>query len=129
MIMKTNEQILEQKVISYNDIKLLKNRSNKAQKDVINYNTFDYIPIDEEGGEKGLEWLKSLLTAKGSPRKGISLGYREIEAITIATKESFYFCGFYDSGNRYCRNYLPIYRVLDVEYIPYCRGEKIYIVG
>ena len=127
--MKTNEQILAQKTISYNDIQLLKNRSNKEQKDVINYDTFECMQIDKEGGEKGLEWLKSLLTAKGSPRKNISLGYREIEAIAIATNESFYFCGFYNAGNRHCSNYLPIYRVLDVEYIPYCRGEKIYIIG
>ena len=127
--MKTNEQILAQKVISYNDIKLLKNRSNKMQKDVINYDTFDCMPIDKECGEKGLNWLKSLLTSKGVPRKGVSLGYREIEAIAIATNESFCFCGLYDAGNRYCSNYLPIYSVLDVEYIPYCRGEKIYIIG
>lgn len=121
--MKTNEQILAQKTISYNDIQLLKNRSNKEQKDVINYDTFDPIRIDEEGGEKGLNWLKSLLTSKGVPRKGVSLGYREIEAIAIATNESFYFCGFYQFNN-----YLPIYRMLDVKYIPYCRGKKIYIV-
>ena len=127
--MKTNEQILAQKVISYNDIKLLKNRSNKMQKDVINYDTFDAMQIDNKGGEKGLDWLKSLLTSKREPRKGISLGYRELETIAIATNESFYFCGFYDAGNRYCKNYLPIYRVLDMEYIPYCRGEKIYVVG
>src|SRR5574344_2499356 len=114
--MKTNEQILEQKVLSYNDIKLLKNRSNKEQKDIINYDNFEPIQIDSLGGAKGLEWLKSLLNSKGEPRKDVNLGYREIEAITIATKESFYFCGFYDAGNRYCRNYLPIYRVLDVEY-------------
>lgn len=127
--MKTNEQILTQKVISYKDIQLLKNRSNKEQRDVINYGTFECMPIDKEGGEKGLNWLKSLLTAKGSPRKGVSLGYREAEAIAIATEESFCFCGLYDAGNRYCSNYLPIYRVLDVKYIPYCRGEKIYIIG
>ena len=127
--MKTNEQILAQKKISLNDIQLLKNRSNKAQRDVINYDTFECIPIDEEGGKKGLNWLKSLLTVKGSPRKGVSLGYREIEAIAIATNESFYFCGLYDAGNRHCSNYLPIYRVLDVKYIPYCRGKEIFIVG
>ena len=127
--MKTNEQILAQKTISYNDIQLLKNRSNKEQKDVINYDTFDCMPIDKECGEKGLNWLKSLLTSKGVPRKGVSLGYREIEAIAIATNESFCFCGLYDAGDRYCSNYLPIYSVLDVEYIPYCRGEKIYIIG
>ena len=128
MIMKTNEQILAQKTISLNDIELLRNRSNKEQKDVINYDTFECVPIDKEGGKKGLEWLKSLLTAKGAPRKGVSLGYREIEAIAIATNESFCFCGLYNDGNKYRNNYLPIYSVLDVDYIPYCRGEKIYVI-
>jgi hypothetical protein len=127
--MKTNEQILAQKSISYNDIKLLKNRSNKEQKDIINYDNFEPIQIDSLGGAKGLEWLKSLLNSKGEPRKDVNLGYREIDIIKSATNEDFYFCGFYDSGNRYCRNYLPIYEVLGMEYIPYCSGEKIYIIG
>jgi hypothetical protein len=127
--MKTIEQILGQKVISYNDIKLLKNRSNKEQKDIINYDNFEPIQIDSLGGAKGLEWLKSLLNSKGEPRKDVNLGYREIDIIKSATNEDFYFCGFYDAGNRYCRNYLPIYEVLGMEYIPYCSGEKIYIIG
>jgi hypothetical protein len=127
--MKTNEQILGQKVLSYNDINLLKNRSNKEQKDIINYDKFEPIQIDSLGGAKGLEWLKSLLNSKGEPRKDVNLGYREIDIIKSATNEDFYFCGFYDAGNRYCRNYLPIYEVLGMEYIPYCSGEKIYIIG
>lgn len=127
--MKTNEQILAQSIISYNDIKLLKNRSNNEETDVINYDNFEPIQIDNLGGAKGLDWLKSLLTSKGEPRKGVNLGYREIDIISRATNEDFYFCGFYNAGNRYYKNYLPIYRVLDMEYIPYCRGEKIYIVG
>ena len=47
--MKTNETILSQKVISYNDIKLLKNRSNKfGSKDVINYDSFEHTKIDHD---------------------------------------------------------------------------------
>ena len=73
--MKTNETILSQNVISYNDIKLLKDRSNKfGSKDVINYDSFEPTKIDHDSGEKGLTWLKSLLTSKGEPRKGGSLG-------------------------------------------------------
>lgn len=127
--MKTNEQILTQSIISYNDIKLLKRRSNKEGKDIINYDNFEPIQIDNLGGAKGLDWLKSLLTSKGEPRKGVNLGYREIDIISRATNEDFYFCGFYDAGNRYYHYYLPIYEVLGMEYIPNCRGEKIYIVG
>ena len=49
--MKTNETILSQNVISYNDIKLLKNRSNKDGEDVINYDSFDPTKIDHDSGE------------------------------------------------------------------------------
>lgn len=55
-----NEQNLAQKTISYNDIQLLKNRSNKEQKDVINYDTFDPIRIDEEA-VKRLELVNYIL--------------------------------------------------------------------
>ena len=73
--MKTNETILSQNVISYNDIKLIKNRSNKDGKDVINYDSFEPTKIDHDSGIKGLVWLKSLLTSKGEPRKNINHDY------------------------------------------------------
>lgn len=127
--MKTNEEILLQEIISYNDIKLLKNRSNKANKDVINYETFEDMQMDSESGEKGLNWLKSLLNKNEEPRKGVSLGYREIEIIKNATPNDFYFCGFYDNGCGGFHNYSPIYEIGGMQYIPYCNGEKIYIIG
>ena len=127
--MKTNEQILAQEVISCNDIKLLKRRSNNEKKDVINYDNFEPIQIDTEGGAKGLEWLKSLLNSKGKPKNGVPFGNRELNIISKATNEDFYFCGFYDAGNNSYNLYLPIYEVLGMEYIPYCRNEIIYIVG
>lgn len=127
--MKANESILSQKVISYNDIKLLKSRSNKEQKDLISYYNFEPIKIDDEGGAKGLQWLKSLLNSKGEPRKNINLGFREIEIINQSTQKDFYFCGFYDAGNGYFKNFQPIYEIGGMEYIPYCNGEKIYIIG
>ena len=127
--MKTNETILSQKVISYNDIKLLKNRANKVGEDKIDYGTFEPINLDHDSGIKGLVWLKSLLTSKGEPRKGVSLGYREINIINNATPNDFMFEGFYDDGNRDFHNYKPIYEICGMEYIPYCHGEKIYIIG
>ena len=96
--MKTNEVILSQKEISYSDIKLLKNRSNKDAEDVINYEYFKPIQIDSYVGTKCLKWLKSLLTSKGDPRKGVNIGYREIDIINNATCEDFEFVGFYDAG-------------------------------
>ena len=127
--MKTNESILAQETISYNDIKLLKNRSNKDGKDVINYGSFEPMQIDSASGAKCLDWLKSLLTSKGEPRKGVCLGYREIDIIQHATNEDFEFMGFYDDGFRGYVNLKPIYRVGSMQYVPYASGQKIYVVG
>ena len=127
--MKTNEVILSQKEISYSDIKLLKNRANKADSEYPIPDTFEGIEIDFESGNKGLVWLRSLLNAKGEPRKGVNLGYREIDIIKNATPYNFAFNGFYDDGNRNFHNYKPIYEICGMEYIPYCHGEKIYIIG
>ena len=132
--MKTNEQILSEVksngFITYAQISLLKNRSNKANKDIVNYDdNFEGFAIDKESGTKGLQWLKSMLNSKGEPRKNVCLGCREIDIIQHATNEDFEFMGFYDSGNGYYKNFQPIYRVGCMECIPYCNGEKIYIIG
>ena len=131
--MKTNEQIFseisEKGYITYKQISLLKNRSNKEQRDCINYGSFEGFEIDSESGSKGLSWLKSLLNSKGEPKKGVSLGYREIEIINNASINDFIFNGFYDSGNGYFKSFQPIYRLNGMEYIPYCNGEKIYIIA
>lgn len=123
--MKTNESILAQETISYNDIKLLKNRSNKDGKDVISYESFKPIQIDSDGGDRELKWLKSLLTSKGKPRKGTRLSRREIDIIQHATNEDFEFIGFYDNGGFDYRNYKPIYKVGGMVYAPNCIGRKI----
>lgn len=132
--MKTNEQILSEVksngFITYSQIRLLKNRSNKDGQDALNYDDiFDGFAIDKISGIKGLEWLKSLLTSKGEPRKGVCLGYREIDIILHATAEDFKFMGFYDDGSYGYKNFKPIYKVGEMEYIPYCNGDKIYMIG
>lgn len=133
--MKTNEQILSEVksngFITYSQISLLKNRSNKDNKDVINYDEdFEGFSIDKKSGEKGLQWLKSLLNSKGEPRKGACLGYREIDIIQHATNEDFKFVGFYDDNIGYgYHNFKPIYAVGGMEYVPCASNEKIYIIG
>ena len=131
--MKTNDQIFseisENGFITYKQISLLKNRSNKEQKDCINYDSFEGFSIDPETGTKGLLWLKSLIKRDGEPKANVSLGYREIDIIQNASINDFIFNGFYDSGNGYYKNFQPIYRLNGMEYIPYCNGEKIYIIG
>ena len=133
--MKTNGQILSEVksngFITYSQISLLKNRSNKDNKDVINYDEdFEGFSIDKKSGEKGLQWLKSLLNSKGEPKANVSLGYREIDIIQNATNEDFEFMGFYDDGGGYGHhNFKPIYAVCGMEYVPYASNKKIYIIG
>ena len=95
---------------------LLKSRSNKAQKDLFQYDEFnEYIPLSEEWANKGLQWLKSLLKKNGEPKAGQNLGDREIEIIKTATPEDFTFVCFYDAGN-WNRYYIPVYNVAGMEY-------------
>ena len=131
--MKTlNDKIVEQiKTRGYmeeREMLLLKSRSNKAQKDLFQYDEFNgYIPLSEEWANKGLQWLKSLLKKNGEPKAGQNLGYREIEIIKTATPADFTFVCFYDAGNRWYRNYLPVYNVAGMEY--YVSGGFIQVVG
>ena len=131
--MKANNIILDEiksnGFITYKQISLLKNRSNKNQADCIDYDSFEGYTIDPESGKKGLAWLKSLLTKDGEPKKGVSLGYREIEIINNSKDSDFEFNGFYDAGNRNFKKFKPIYRLHGMEYVPYCNGEIIYIIG
>ena len=119
--MKTNETIFaEIKAAGYMteaQMNLLKNRSNKVQKDLFQYDEVsEYIPLSEEWANKGLQWLKSLLKKNGEPKAGQNLGYREIEIIKTAEASDFTFVCFYDTGNGWYRNYIPVYNVAGMEY-------------
>lgn len=69
--MKTLESIFseikEAGVITKRQIQLLKSRSNRQQKDVIDYAWLESIgdgygiPLTEEQGEQGLKWLKKFI--------------------------------------------------------------------
>ena len=115
------------------DMKLLKNRSNKEQKDCFDYDLLNSInngygiPIDGEWANKGIQWLKSLIKKNGEPKAGQNLGYREIEIIKSATPEDFSFVCFYDAGNGWYRNYLPVYNVAGMEY--FVSGGNIKVIG
>ena len=111
------EQIKTRGYMTEREMLLLKSRSNKAQKDIFNYDEFsEYVPLSEEWANKGLQWLKSLLKKNGEPKAGQNLGYREIEIIKSATPSDFSFVCFYDNGNGWHRNYLPVYNVAGMEY-------------
>ena len=71
------EQIKTRGYMTEREMLLLKSRSNKAQKDLFQYDEFsEYIPLSEEWANKGLKWLKSLLKKNGEPKAGQNLGDR-----------------------------------------------------
>lgn len=122
------ENIHERGYMEEREMLLLKSRSNKAQKDLFQYDEFsEYIPLSEEWAEKGLKWLKSLLKKNGEPKAGQSLGYREIEIIKNATPEDFSFVCFHDTGNKFYYNYVPVYNVAGMDYFVY--GGTIQVIG
>ena len=131
--MKTNKMIFaeieECGFISKSNLQLLKNRSNKEQKDLFDYDFMEKfkdgygIPLSEEQGEQGLKWLKKFIRKDGSSNV---YGYREIDIIINATPSDFKFQGFYDSGNRSYKNYLPIYELNGMQYVPLLEP---YIIG
>lgn len=130
----TNEicaQVRQRGFMTEREMLTLKARSNKAQKDLLEYDTINPdgagTPIAPEWSEKGIQWLRGLLTSKGEPRKGQNLGYREIEIIKTATREDFSFVGFYDNGRGWYRNYLPVYNCGGMEY--YVSNGFIQVVG
>ena len=131
--MKTNEliykEISESGVITEANMKLLKNRSNKAGSDLFDYDFLEIfldgcgIPLSVDQGEKGLLWLKKFIRKDGSSNV---YGFREIEIIENASPSDFKFQGFYDNGSRYYKNYIPIYELNGMQYIP---KIEPYIIG
>lgn len=113
------ENIRKRGYMTEREMLLLKSRSNKAQKDLFNYDIYTDgygIKIDEEWSNKGLQWLKSLLKKNGEPKAGQNLGRREIEIIKSAKPSDFTFVCFYDNGNGWYRHYVPVYNVAGMEY-------------
>ena len=122
------ENIHERGYMTEKEMLLLKSRSNKAQKDLFQYDEFsDYIPLSEDWANKGRQWLKSLLKKNGEPKAGQNLGYREIEIIKTAKPSEFSFVCFYDAGNCFYHYYLPVYNVAGMEYR--VEGGRIVVIG
>ena len=125
---KIFENIHERGYMEEREMLLLKSRSNKAQKDLFMYDEFtEYVPLSEEWANKGLQWLKSLLKKNGEPKAGQNLGCREIEIIKTATAKDFSFMYFYDAGNGWHRNFVPVYNVAGMEY--FVSGGNINVIG
>lgn len=127
--MRTNEQIFAEiratGIISKKDMQLLKNRSNKAGKDLMDYDIIDAgeVRLTPAQGAQGLAWLRKFIRKDGTSRL---YGHRELEIVNTSTCDDFIFRGFYDAGRGYCNFFLPIYEVGGMEYIPM---KEPYIVG
>lgn len=131
--MKTNEtifgEIIKNGVITKQQLQLLKIRSNKQQKDVINYDWLQSIgdgygiPLTVEQGVQELNWLKKFTRKDGSSRV---YGYRELNIINNSSPSDFVFEGFYDAGTGWFKYYLPIYKLNGMEYVPM---KEPYIIG
>ena len=121
-------EIAERGYITEKEINLLKCRSNREGRDVINYELMgEDVPLTAEQGAKALLWLKKLLKRNGEPREGQNLGYREINIIKNATENDFSFVCLYDCGNKWHSCFVPVYRCGGMEY--YVLGGKINVVG
>lgn len=121
-------QIKQRGFMTEREMLTLKSRSNKAQKDLFQYDEFsEYIPLSEEWSNKGLKWLKSLIKKNGEPKAGQNLGEREIEIIKTATASDFTFVCFYDAGNCFYHYYVPVYNCGGIEY--YVSNGFIQVVG
>ena len=122
------EQIKTRGYMTEREMLLLKSRSNKAQKDLFQYDEFSgYVPLSEDWANKGINWLKSLLKKNGEPKAGQNLGFREIEIIKSAKQSEFSFVCFYDAGNCFYHYYLPVYNVAGMEYR--VEGGRIVVTG
>ena len=122
------ENIHERGYMTEKEMLLLKSRSNKAQKDLFQYDEFsEYVPLSEDWSNKGLQWLKSLIKKNGEPKAGQNLGSRVIEIIKSAKPSEFSFVCFYDAGNGWYRNYIPVYNVAGMEY--FVSGGNIKVIG
>lgn len=115
-------EIAETGYITEPQLRLIKNRSNKAQKDLFDYSLFeklDKIKLTNEQGEKGLTYLRTFID-KENPTKAIEgapIGCREIEAIAKATPCDFTFRGFYNIGTGSVAMFTPIYELTGFAYI------------
>lgn len=119
---KTLEQIFdeikEQGFITESQISIIKRRSHKANKDLFDYSLIETIgegygiPVTEEQGQKGLNWLKKFM------RRNV-YGYREREIIENASPDEFRFCGFYNNSRYgFVVNLVPLYDLGGMEYAP-----------
>lgn len=119
------KEIKQSGVITEDQIQTLKKRSNDLRRNVISYNWIEHagngygIPLTKEQGAKELGWIRSFV------EKNIYRA-KDIEVIQNASISDFVFKGFYNNGIGNWCNYLPIYEINGIEYVPM---SQPYIIG
>lgn len=119
------KEIKQSGVITEDQIQALKKRSNELKRNIIRCNWIERvgnghgIPLAEEQGLKQLDWIKSFVGENIYRSK-------DIEMIQNASPADFVFKGFYNNGIGSWCNYLPIYEINGIEYVPM---SKPYIIG
>ena len=119
------KEIKQSGVITEDQIQALKKRSNDLRHNVIKHNWIERagngygIPLTKEQGAKELDWIKSFVL------KNIYRA-KDIEIIQNASPSDFVFKGFYNNGVGSWCNYLPIYEINGIEYVPM---SQPYIIG
>lgn len=119
------KEIKQSGVITEDQIQTLKKRSNDLRRNVISYNWIEHagngygIPLTKEQGAKELGWIRSFV------EKNIYRA-KDIEVIQNASLSDFVFKGFYNNGIGNWCNYLPIYEINGIEYVPM---SQPYIIG
>ena len=108
------ETIKEQGFVTEQQIMLLKNRMNKSREsfEEIMDLSDEIMPIrlTEEQSEKGREWLlRKNLKNNGEFRKNATLSEYEISVLKNP-QTAAYLDDFYNLGNIYISNHVPIYR-------------------
>jgi len=126
-------RICEADEITEREINLLSRRLNAEGRDTLDYNLrknrYDLALTDEQE-RKALAWLNNQWkTSTGKERKNNPFGYREEQILDRATDVTF--VQFYNAGNRYIDNFIPVYRVYsnDGSFEYYVQGGEISIVG
>lgn len=126
-------RICEADEITEREIHLLSRRLNAEGRDILDYglmkNRYDLALTDEQE-RKALEWLNNQWkTSTGKERKNNPFGYREEQILDRATDVTF--VQFYNAGNSYIDNFIPVYRVYsnDGSFEYYVQGGEISIVG
>ena len=125
-------QVRRRGFMTEKDMKLLKNRFNKEQRDCFDYtfgaiNNGYGIPLDEEWANKEMKWMKSMLKKNGDPKSWANIGYREAEIIQNAMPEDFRFMGFYDAGVYGVKDHIPVYWLRALTMKAVNGGMKYYV--